>query len=95
MQVDLDAYMAWYNNERTNQGKRCQGRTPKQTWDEGYELYKEYVIEGASAIGGPNREDRPTHQDTTGESSRLEDGGVSAQSTGTKKLEVTNDVVTN
>lgn len=45
MQADLDAYMAYYNNERTNQGKRCQGRTPKQTWDEGYELYKRYMIE--------------------------------------------------
>lgn len=32
-------------SQRTNQGKRCQGRTPKQTWDEGYELYKKYVIE--------------------------------------------------
>ena len=45
MQADLDTFMAYYNNERTNQGKRCQGRTPKQTWDEGYELYKNYVIE--------------------------------------------------
>jgi transposase InsO family protein len=45
MQTDLDAYMAEYNDERTNQGKRCQGRTPKQTWDDGYELYKKYVIE--------------------------------------------------
>ena len=45
MQTDLDVFMARYNNERTNQGKRCQGRTPKQTWDDGYELYKKYVIE--------------------------------------------------
>lgn len=45
MQTDLDAYMAYYNNERTNQGKRCQGKTPKQTWDEAYDLYKKYVIE--------------------------------------------------
>lgn len=45
MQADLDTFMAYYNNDRTNQGKRCQGRTPKQTWDEGYELYKKYVIE--------------------------------------------------
>ncbi|NJL24693.1 MAG: IS481 family transposase [Calothrix sp. SM1_5_4] len=45
MQADLDVFMAYYNNDRTNQGKRCQGRTPKQTWDEGYELYKKYVIE--------------------------------------------------
>lgn len=45
MQADLDVFMAYYNNDRTNQGKRCQGRTPKQTWDDGYELYKKYVIE--------------------------------------------------
>lgn len=45
MQADLDVFMEYYNNERTNQGKRCQGRTPKQTWDDGYELYKKYVIE--------------------------------------------------
>jgi len=45
MQADLDVFMAYYNNDRTNQGKRCQGRTPKQTWDDGYELYKKYMIE--------------------------------------------------
>lgn len=45
MQADLDVFMASYNERRTNQGKRCLGRTPKQTWDEGYELYKKYVIE--------------------------------------------------
>jgi transposase InsO family protein len=45
MQADLDVFMGYYNNDRTNQGKRCQGRTPKQTWDDGYELYKKYVIE--------------------------------------------------
>jgi len=45
IQADLDAYMMKYNERRTNQGKRCLGRTPKQTWDDGYELYKKYVIE--------------------------------------------------
>jgi transposase InsO family protein len=45
MQADLDAYMEKYNTKRTNQGKRCLGRTPKQTWDDGYELYKKYVID--------------------------------------------------
>ncbi len=37
--------MGYYNERRTNQGKRCLGRTPKQTWDDGYDLYKKYVIE--------------------------------------------------
>lgn len=45
IQGDLDAFMEEYNTKRTNQGKRCLGRTPKQTWDDGYELYKKYVIE--------------------------------------------------
>ena len=48
MQMDLDEYMNRYNNERTNQGKRCLGKTPKQTFDEGYEQYKKpaYALEG-------------------------------------------------
>lgn len=45
IQADLDAYMEIYNTRRTNQGKRCLGRTPKQTWDDGYQFYKKYVIE--------------------------------------------------
>lgn len=45
MQGDLDRFMHEYNTKRTNQGKRCQGRTPKQTWDDGYDLYRKYVIE--------------------------------------------------
>ncbi|MBX3032587.1 MAG: IS481 family transposase [Bdellovibrionaceae bacterium] len=45
IQADLDVFMRRYNEERTNQGKRCLGRTPKQTWDAGYELYKKYVID--------------------------------------------------
>ena len=35
MQEDLDIFMNDYNKERTNQGKRCQGRTPRflERWD--------------------------------------------------------------
>ncbi len=32
LQADLDAYLTRYNTERTHQGKRCQGRTPMQTF---------------------------------------------------------------
>jgi hypothetical protein len=28
IQADLDEFMAWYNIDRTNQGRYCQGRTP-------------------------------------------------------------------
>jgi transposase InsO family protein len=45
MQDDLDLFMHEYNTKRTNQGKRCLGRTPIQTWNEGYQLYKKYVID--------------------------------------------------
>ena len=44
IQVDLDIFMATYNNERTNQGKHCQGRTPMQTLREGRALYQQYVF---------------------------------------------------
>jgi transposase InsO family protein len=46
VQADLDTYMDHYNNNRTNQGKRCQGRTPRRTFDDGYQLYEKYVIDG-------------------------------------------------
>ena len=43
MQIDLDTYMKEYNFERTNQGKRCQGRTPYETFSEGVKLYNDLV----------------------------------------------------
>jgi transposase InsO family protein len=45
IQTDLDEFMVWYNIERTNQGRYCQGRTPKQTFIEGLELYQQYVYD--------------------------------------------------
>ncbi len=45
IQTDLDEFMLWYNNERTNQGKYCQGRTPMQTFIDGLPLYQQYVYE--------------------------------------------------
>lgn len=45
IQADLDAFMTWYNTERTNQGRYCQGRTPFQTFIEGLELYQQYVYD--------------------------------------------------
>lgn len=46
LQVELDRFMKQYNEDRTNQGKNCKGRTPKETLDDGYRLYKKYVIDG-------------------------------------------------
>jgi transposase InsO family protein len=45
IQADLDEFMVWYNKERTNQGRYCQGRTPMQTFLEGLPLYQKYVYE--------------------------------------------------
>lgn len=41
LQTDLDEYINKYNLERTHQGKRCQGRTPMETFQDG----KKYFLE--------------------------------------------------
>lgn len=43
LQIDLDAWLAYYNNERTHQGKMCCGRTPLQTLITGKEAWNEKV----------------------------------------------------
>jgi transposase len=47
IQLDLDEFMNNYNNERTNQGKYCKGRTPMQTFEDGRTLYQKYVFENS------------------------------------------------
>lgn len=46
IQEDLDSYLYRYNNERTNQGARCQGRTPMQTFMESLHLVREKMLDG-------------------------------------------------
>jgi transposase InsO family protein len=41
LQIDLDEYLEYYNTQRTHQGKRCQGRTPMATFQEGKKLFAE------------------------------------------------------
>jgi len=43
LQVDLDAWLTYYSNERTHQGKICCGRTPLQNLIAGKEVWKEKV----------------------------------------------------
>ena len=43
IQADLDTFMNKYNYDRTNQGKRCKGKTPYETFTHGVELYKKMV----------------------------------------------------
>jgi len=44
LQRDLDAWLLCYNEERTQQGKMCCGRTPKETFDDGMKIWKEKEI---------------------------------------------------
>ena len=44
LQVDLDAWLITYNEQRTHQGKMCCGRTPRETFDDGMRLWKERMI---------------------------------------------------
>lgn len=44
LQVDLDAWLDVYNNERTHQGKRCCGRTPMETLIDGKIIWMEKFV---------------------------------------------------
>lgn len=41
LQVDLDNWLYYYNNERTHQGKMCCGRTPMETLLDGKRIWEE------------------------------------------------------
>jgi transposase InsO family protein len=41
LQVDLDEWLLYYNNERTHQGKMCCGRTPLETLEDGKNLWQD------------------------------------------------------
>lgn len=49
IQTDLDEFLREYNEERSNQGKYCAGRTPMATFIEGLELCRQYVYAGKEA----------------------------------------------
>ena len=44
LQKDLDDWLLRYNNQRPHQGKRCQGRTPMETFLENLPLAKEKML---------------------------------------------------
>ncbi|EOP0126230.1 IS481 family transposase, partial [Escherichia coli] len=41
LQSALDEWLAHYNNERTHQGKMCNGRTPMETLLDGKRIWAE------------------------------------------------------
>lgn len=41
LQTDLDEWLSYYNNERTHQGKMCNGRTPVETLIDGKRVWAE------------------------------------------------------
>jgi transposase InsO family protein len=43
LQIDLDNWLKWYNEERTHQGKMCCGRTPIQTLIYGKQIVRQKV----------------------------------------------------
>lgn len=45
LQIELDQWLMFYNQDRTHQGKRCQGRTPMQTFSDGMELANKANLE--------------------------------------------------
>lgn len=44
LQEDLDAWIEYYNHERTHQGKMCCGRTPIATFEDGKKICREKII---------------------------------------------------
>jgi len=44
LQADLDEWLDYYNNERTHQGKRCCGRTPMETLQDGKRIWQEKFV---------------------------------------------------
>ncbi|MFC1549481.1 hypothetical protein ACFL4R_01260 [Nitrospirota bacterium] len=37
--------MRWYNTERANQTRYCNGRTPMETFEAGIELYRQFAYD--------------------------------------------------
>jgi hypothetical protein len=44
LQLDLDEWLMYYNEQRTHQGKMCCGRTPMATLEDGKQIWKEKSI---------------------------------------------------
>ena len=45
LQLDLDQWIAYYNTHRTHSGKRCEGKTPMETFEQAKSIVKHKTIE--------------------------------------------------
>ena len=45
LQKNLDEWLVRYNNERTNQGKMCCGRTPMETLGDGIKFWQDKTLQ--------------------------------------------------
>ncbi len=45
LQQDVDLWIDYYNNERPHSGRYCDGRTPKQTWNETLHLAQKKMLD--------------------------------------------------
>lgn len=45
LQTDLDAWIEYYNRDRTHQGKMCCGRTPIDTFNDGKTAVNEKMLD--------------------------------------------------
>jgi len=50
LQLELDKWIDFYNQERTHQGKRCQGKTPMQTFIDSMELANKANLENEEKL---------------------------------------------
>jgi transposase InsO family protein len=50
IQADLDDFMTYYNTQRTNLGRYCQGRTPMQMLLDDRELYQKHVYDAVDEV---------------------------------------------
>jgi transposase InsO family protein len=50
LQADLDSWIEFYNRQRTHQGKRCQGKTPMETFLDGIELSRNANLENEGKL---------------------------------------------
>ena len=50
LQIELDKWIEFYNRERTHQGKRCQGKTPIQTFIDSLELAQKANLENEDKL---------------------------------------------